>query len=314
MMDDISKELEKEIERSVPKPFKRDRKTQVLIVDDFGTITSGDYLKKQVRLLSISGMVCFLAACLLAYLTIDLYKNKDQDRDRYETAEKKTAALIRDKEILMAKLVIMDKTREEVQNAAGSDPQSRQEQIRGKKNLIPKSKETAFSLQDQPDLNKNENSSMVMEKTNAVQPDLSSRHASSSPDEESQTAAVIKNAIAIEKFTMAKDRSNGDLLVRFNIRNVSTDPGDVSGRIFTLLKPDEQFQDQWLVLPSAELKNGKPIDYKRGQYFSIAHFKPVKFRVRHQTNPEIFKTASVYIFDSQGDLIAEDLIDITTAE
>jgi hypothetical protein len=44
-MEDISRELEKEIARSKPKPYKQDRKTRLLIIDDFGQVKSREYLK-----------------------------------------------------------------------------------------------------------------------------------------------------------------------------------------------------------------------------------------------------------------------------
>jgi hypothetical protein len=80
------------------------------------------------------------------------------------------------------------------------------------------------------------------------------------------------------------------------------------------LKPDNKIKDHWLVVPTSALKNGIPSEYRKGQYFSIAHFKPVKFRIKNQSDPEFFKKASIVIFNDQGDLIFEKLIDITEAE
>lgn len=123
-----------------------------------------------------------------------------------------------------------------------------------------------------------------------------------------------EKTVSIEKFVVTKDSTSGDLLVRFDIRNISKKPGEVSGRIFTVLKPDSQIESQWLVIPNAPLKDGIPSLFKKGQYFSIAHFKPVKFRIKNQSGPDSFKKASIFIFNNQGNLIFENLIDITEAE
>ena len=68
------------------------------------------------------------------------------------------------------------------------------------------------------------------------------------------------------------------------------------------------------MVPTSALKNGIPFEYKKGQYFSITHFKPVKFRIKNQANPDFFKKASIFIFNEQADLIFEELIDITEAK
>jgi len=68
------------------------------------------------------------------------------------------------------------------------------------------------------------------------------------------------------------------------------------------------------VVPTAALKDGVPSEYKKGQYFSIAHFKPVKFRIKNQADPDFFKKASIFIFNEQAQLIFEELINITEAE
>ncbi|MCA1792310.1 MAG: hypothetical protein LC660_00235, partial [Desulfobacteraceae bacterium] len=120
--------------------------------------------------------------------------------------------------------------------------------------------------------------------------------------------------VDIEKFSVTRDKGRGDLLVRFDIRNVSKKPGEVTGRIFTILKPQdhslEKDSDQWMVVPESPLDNGIPSRVKNGQYFSIAHFKPVKFRIKNVPGQAFFTTASIFIFNDQGELMFQSDIDI----
>ncbi|MEA1966873.1 MAG: hypothetical protein U9N77_01420, partial [Thermodesulfobacteriota bacterium] len=109
--------------------------------------------------------------------------------------------------------------------------------------------------------------------------------------------------LEVEAFMIDKDRANNDLLVRFDIRNVSDNTGTISGRIFVLLKPDLDNAANWLCLPSVPLKAGKPGVPKKGQYFSIAHFKPVKFRVKSNLNSDAFKYATIFVYDDNEELI-----------
>jgi len=124
----------------------------------------------------------------------------------------------------------------------------------------------------------------------------------------------INKTVTIENFIVRKSRSNKDLLVRFDIRKITKKTGDVSGRIFTVLRSENTPEDQWLVVPATSLKNGIPSDYNKGQYFSIANFKPVKFRIKNQSDPDFFKKASIFIFNEQKDLIFQKLVNITEAQ
>ena len=102
---------------------------------------------------------------------------------------------------------------------------------------------------------------------------------------------------------MINDGNNGDLLVRFNIRNVGVGSNNVSGYIFVILKPDTKPGNDWLVVPTAAIDHGRPAVYRKGQYFSIAHFKPVNFRVKTHLAPDSFKIATVFVYDDDGGLM-----------
>ena len=296
-MEDISRELEREIALSKPKPYKRDRKTKILIVDDFGQMKSGEYLKVLVMILSVVSIICFVAAGLFYSLYKGLSRNASSINSRIVIAEKKVDQLTREKEILMARLVI-----------SGKEPGLQKENEVKDKKLVPLEPENA---------DKNKSLPAVEKEKDVIKPELNTMikppEEPAAPPEPEQPG-IINKTVSIEKFTVTRDSTNGDLLVRFDIRNISSDPGDVSGRIFTLLKPDNKIKDHWLVVPTSALKNGIPSEYRKGQYFSIAHFKPVKFRIKNQSGPEFFKKASIVIFNDQGDLIFEKLIDITEAE
>ena len=304
-MEDISRELEKEIARSKPKPSKQVRKTRVLIVDDFGEMKSGGYLKNLVTILSIISIVCFVAAALFYYLYTGLSRDASSTKNMLVLAEKKVDELTMEKEVLMARLVI-----------SGKEPGIEKEsEVEEEKPLVSKNQEIKPIPPEPEDENKiHKPSSMVEQEKNMIKPKSNTISESPEVPAESEIPKIVKKTVSTEKFTVTRDGADGDLLVRFDIRNISNEPGDVAGRIFTVLKPDNKLEDQWLVVPTAALKNGIPSEYRKGQYFSIAHFKPIKFRIKNQADSDFFKRASVFIFNNQGDLIFEKLIDITEAE
>jgi hypothetical protein len=308
-MEDISRELEREIRRSRPKPYKKNRKSRILIIDDFGEMKSGEYLKPLVGILSVVSMLCFVAAAVFYYTGVS--RGVDLIKNRLVRSENKVDELTREKEVLMARLVI-----------SGKDPEIIKKEIEEKKPVVSKNREINCvpELENRGKTNQlskaEQQKNRVQSKLNASKLNTAKLNTIDKPPDVSakfEQSKVIKKTVFIEKFAVTKDGTNGDLLVRFDIKNSSNKPGDVSGRIFTLLKPDSDIEDQWLVVPASALKNGIPSEYGKGQYFSIAHFKPVKFRIKNQADFGFFKKAAIFIFNDQGDLIFDKLIDITEA-
>lgn len=279
-MEDISRELEREIAKSKPKPFRKNRKIKILIVDDFGKVISGNHLKILLIVLFSISIVTFLTSALLFYHYFTLSRGAGSAKDSLILAEKKISELTGEKEVLMARLVILGKE--------------------------PGTKKT---------LEKNERPlSNDLEEKTVGNPVIGLTVQAPTEAQDTTESKVINKTVSIEKFAVIRNRAGKDLLVQFGIRNISKDQREISGRIFTILRPDNDQEDQWLVMPAAVLKNRIPSENQKGQYFSIAHFKPVKFRIKSEVDPDFYKKASIFIFNGEGDLIFEKLIDITEAE
>ena len=321
-MEDISRELERELKNNLkPKPFKPVRKKRVIIVDDFGEMTSGEWIKKVCQFLLIATILLAVATGTLYYLYAELKaKSADSTREAAELA-RQVSSLNDEKEVLMARLVILQKGNTDAVPAGDADvPKSEQ----------PPAAETAASSkapETEPTQTKAipESTPEAATKTEAAatgsvneSTDMVSDKAVETPIEAERTH--LEKTVSIEKFKVLKDGQNQDLLVRFDIRNVSEQPGDVAGYIFTVLWPDtgdaseDAKTNEWLVVPTTTLERGIPTGYKKGQYFSIAHYKPVKFRIKNQSRPDFFTKASIFVFNTKGELIFEKLIDITEAE
>ncbi|MBP9597918.1 MAG: hypothetical protein KBE30_02105 [Desulfobacter sp.] len=66
-MEDISRELEREIARIKPRPHKTRKENNILIINDFGEIRSGAFLKVLVYFLgviSLAGGYCYFLSAL----------------------------------------------------------------------------------------------------------------------------------------------------------------------------------------------------------------------------------------------------------
>ncbi len=279
-MEDISRELEREIAKSKPKPFKKNRKIKILVVDNFGKVISGDHMKILLMVLSFISIVTFLTSAYLFYHYYTLSREAVSAKTSLILAEKKISELTGEKEVLMARLVIL-----------GKEP--------GVKKTLEK---------DERPLNNDQ------EEKAAGNPVIGLTLQAATERQDTTEAKVNNKTISIEKFIVTRDRTNKDVLVQFGVRNISKEQGDISGRIFTVLQPDNNIEEQWLVVPAAKLKKGIPIENQNGQYFSIAHFKPVKFKIKSEVNSDFYKKASIFIFNIEGELVFEKTIDITETE
>ena len=309
-MEDISRELEKEIESySSPARIKRKSETRLIAVDDFGEMKSADWIKKLVLFLSILSVV-LSATTVLFYNLYTNYKVEYTDlRVNLDLAEKKIKDSIKEKEYLMAKLVISnsnsDRLAEEIkkENDGKKIIGSKVAKIVKKKpklapkpapKIAPKITPTQASRAPVTEFAKAITREPLRVLSSEVKPD---------PED-------IKN-VGIERFMIVKDEISGDLLVSFRVLNVKSEKGDASGRVFVVLSSEDGTEAGQLVVPKVQLKNNIPTIPRRGQYFSIAHFKPVNFKIRNVLNPELYTKATVLVFGKGSVLILNEEINIS---
>lgn len=302
-MEDISRELEREIARAKPTPYKKSREKRILVVDEFGGIKPGGYFKKLIVFLFFTTVFSVLSAGGLYFLYGHLSGENRDMRSRIARLEQKLATVTREKEVMMARLVISGK------EPVGQSPAAQPAEKEKKSGIKEKSVINVATIGEQ------EPYAAMSEADGPSEPEVAASAAAQAGDDVS--VVPVDNGVkkvTIEKFTVSRDDGEGDILVRFDIRNVSEAPGEVSGRIFTILKPEHTSQESWLVVPPALLDNGMPAQYRKGQYFSISHFKPVKFRIQSPAGVTGFKRASVYIYNDQGTLMFQDDISIDEAD
>ncbi len=118
-------------------------------------------------------------------------------------------------------------------------------------------------------------------------------------------------SVGVKDFSVSHGPENNVLIVQFLIKNLSTTPGKISGRIFVVLKPDNSNQGKWLIIPPVNLTSGKPSDIQKGHFFKIARYKTVKLFATNQTAPERFTAATVFVFTTKGELVLEKDIPVS---
>ena len=328
-MEDISRELEREIARAKPTPYRTNRKKNILVVNDFGEMKSGRYLWVLVRLLALTSLVFGLATAGLYYLYDHQADKAEAMEKRLVILEKKKNQLTNEKEILMAQLVMAgDKpllgeveAPEAVVKTAKADTKKSEGKMAGQaagdqKPSHPvdeKAPESASSPNPPVDTGLHSVDMKAAEETgaNVAAKPTQSSDVGAGADTETPKSQVI----AVEKFSVSQSSDHDELRVRFNIRNIKEGPGEISGRIFLVLKPEGGEKTDWIVAPKAPMaENGVPSDYKRGQYFSISRFKPVKFTIPSRIPPQRLKMTGVFIFDDEGQLIFNEMVETSQKE
>ena len=106
--------------------------------------------------------------------------------------------------------------------------------------------------------------------------------------------------VAIEDFVVIRNSDRDSIEVEFVIKKIDSKIHRVKGYAFVIIKHNEKEQNRWLTLPSVRLVSGKPYSPKKGQSFSIAHFKPMKFKKISSGEFEHFTKATVFVFGENG--------------
>lgn len=122
------------------------------------------------------------------------------------------------------------------------------------------------------------------------------------PDGETTEAGL---SVAIEDFKLSAKSGNNSLRVRFKLKNTSSDSQHVSGHAIVVLKGEKIQRNQWVSLPEISLVEGKPNGRQQGKAFGIKNYKIMRFTAGKSRSPEIFQTASVYVFAETGELLLE---------
>ncbi len=294
-MEDLSRELEGHIER-FSKSGAVKNKNSLFFIDDFGRIKPAGWILQGVYIMGFVALFSTIAAILLFYFHTNLKMENSSLASTLNSAERRIDSLVDEKEILMARLVISGSMPSDVielheEKAPGDDirepePAYSAREIEAKIDIAGEIGPVSVPAQ-------------IIDKRD---PELETI-------KEVEESVKLLQIIDIEDFQVKKDAAGQDLLVTFDVKKKTGRSGTIAGHVFVLLKPDPGIDTDWVVLPSVSLENEMPVLPSQGQFFSIVHFKPVRFRVRSEANPDDFKAASVLIFNDKDDklLLKKDI-------
>jgi hypothetical protein len=100
-------------------------------------------------------------------------------------------------------------------------------------------------------------------------------------------------------------RDNNKLTVFFNLVNVHEGDESANGYVHIIAMNKESDPPQLWTYPKVALRNGIPIDYRRGQLFLIKRFKTIRGEYFFSSSTEFPSSIKVLIFDQSGKLLLQ---------
>ena len=284
-MEDLSRNLAKVVKAHTPpkqsKPSKKAGSWSILFLGDHGQIIS---IKRPKKLAITLAVVLVIAIVSFSWLLI-VFKSTREDNKNLSNAldisRQKIMSFRDEKDLLMVRLVV-----------AESKVKNRDADI---------SPDTDPSVETRADSKTIDKPASLPNKKQVEQKTAFAR-----PEKLKKTA--------IEDFIVSFEPDTAALNVQFRIINTSQNAQPVSGHAFVILKQSEVDQKSWLIFPPVPLVSGKPTLFKKGQYFSILRFKTMKFEMRDATDPKRFKTSTIFVFATTGELLLEKSFPIEIKE
>ncbi len=253
--------------------IKKASQWTVLLVDDHGKVMSFSRVKETVIISASMLFVAIIAAVIFFLLYNNTLNDNKKLQDIMSASKKKASALRNENDILMARLVISEsKVDANYANKHKSKP---------KKSL---NDYTEKSISDKKELTANDGKQNVR----LLQKQIDEKPA----------------IVSVNNFNVYYDKDKKILSVQYIIKKTTKNLKNISGLTAIILKNNEKNQNEWLILPSEKMIEGKPSG-KKGQGFLIARFKKIKFEATNQIDPNRFNKATVFVFSKKGALLLE---------
>ena len=122
---------------------------------------------------------------------------------------------------------------------------------------------------------------------------------------------VSSTRIRVQDLEIWKEPESNTFKFQFILKSIDREGREIAGRTFVVLKPEQGSRVSPRTFPWTRLKDGRPATYKKGQYFSIARFKYVRGRLTDIDAISRFKTATVYVYSVTGELLVEQVLDVS---
>ena len=293
-MEDIERDIQKAIkDPALTKPKKRSKSWTLLFVGDHGKVIRIRNFKFLVAAWILAIFITTAAAAVFFYLNQSKTGEMVSLKQALAGSQKRAKSLRDEKDILMARLVVMES------KIKSGQPKPKQKKIEE----TPKPKPITEIL-PAPEPTRPIKTVEIQPPRDSIETDRDKEPAQETIAQESDEAESLE-VLAIDDFFVLIEEDSNTLRVKYKIRNVGQSSKPVSGRTFMILKGQEEDQKNWLVFPEASMISGKPSQIHNGRSFSITRFKTIRFKAPYRNGDKPFLTASILVYSTAGELLLE---------
>jgi hypothetical protein len=122
------------------------------------------------------------------------------------------------------------------------------------------------------------------------------------------TESSSPKLVGIEELKVKRDSSTINVAYRIVNRQSNEEP--IGGYIFILANLKDSDQSEVWVYPSSPLKDGLPVNYKRGQRFFIQNFKSISNRYTLSKSTDKPLILEILVFDRDGKLVLKKVVEV----
>ena len=267
-----------------PKPDKR---WTLIFIGNHGKTITLKRFKGMVLLTCLVLCVSIAVTAGLLVFSLNIRQEKKQLESDLLDLKTQIKAIRHEKDVLMTKLVLAESRS---LSSPAKKPQKQSE------SAIP-----------QQNTNKNEETRQSTQLAK-IQEEAALEKIAEPSAAENQSKSSL--SVAIENFEISARADENLLNVQFKIKNTSPNSERVSGHTIVVLKGEQLQQNKWLSIPGVSLSDGKPTGQQRGYSFGINYFKTMRFKANLPKSPEIYQSATVFIFTPKGDLLLEQVFPV----
>ncbi len=245
------------------------------------------------------GVVAFLLFALFVSMAISgglyvLHQRAERENavrtEQLRGMRERILSLRNEKERLIARLVLMESSREE---AAGHSEGDVEEAAGAKEAELPY----------------------------ADAPPESGESGGGAPDGRTRPGEVAASAVKkpsprvdADNFKIAWDKKNSSLRVQLKVVNVAPASGSIAGYTLAALKPKKPDRGRRLLFPGGTWTTRRAFDHLKGYLFSISNYKVIRFKPKKMAKREWFESVEVFIHAENGSLMLQKEFTIPSAE
>jgi uncharacterized coiled-coil protein SlyX len=258
---------------------KRDRYWSVMLVGDHGRIIPFRRFKG-IAIAVVGGLILAVLVIIGLSIAYMLQANTiDELKASLEESTRQIAKLRDEKDLLLAKVVVTNKTptKEKTSEPSTANNTAKKED----KNITAKA---------------------------APKPEKQSAQAASKPSSETKPPPEKKPPKPVQlnadvrRFNIKYQSPQNLLKCDFRIYNTSKPKHALAGRSVVVFKNMDEPPIKWLAVPTVQLADGVP-NGNQGKSFKINNYRTMTFKAYGMKPPVRFNMASIYVYTSKGKLL-----------